>query len=122
MHRQKQQHPRCWAQPPPGPHNALLTEPPHRSAARGNATTGNTVSYSLSEAATACGLYKSTILRSIKAGRLIGTKDAFGQWRIEPAELDRVYPLGGSNGAAKQRNAPSRNDRAARGATPRRAC
>ena len=57
------------------------------------------MSYSLSEAATACGLYKSTILRSIKAGRLSGTKDALGQWRIEPAELDRVYPLGGRNGA-----------------------
>ena len=57
------------------------------------------MSYSLSEAATACGLYKSTILRSIKAGRLTGTKDALGQWRIEPAELHRVYPPAGSNGA-----------------------
>ena len=57
------------------------------------------MSYSLSEAATACGVYKSTILRSIKAGRLTGTKDALGQWRIEPAELHRVYPPAGSNGA-----------------------
>ena len=47
---------------------------------------------SLSEAATACGVYKSTILRSIKTGRLTGTKDALGQWRIEPAELHSVYP------------------------------
>jgi hypothetical protein len=57
------------------------------------------MSYSLGEAATACGVYKSTILRSIKAGRLTGTKDAFGQWRIEPAELHRVYPPAQSNGA-----------------------
>ena len=57
------------------------------------------MSYSLSEAATACGVYKSTVLRSIKIGRLTGTKDAFGQWRIEPAELRRVYPPAQSNGA-----------------------
>jgi hypothetical protein len=57
------------------------------------------MSYSLSEAATACGVYKSTILRSIKAGRLTGTKDALGQWRIEPAELHRVYQLAQRNDA-----------------------
>jgi hypothetical protein len=57
------------------------------------------MSYSLSEAATACGVYKSTILRSIKAGRLTGTKDALGQWRIEPAELHRVYTPAQRNGA-----------------------
>jgi len=57
------------------------------------------MSYSLSEAATACGIYKSTVLRSIKSGRLTATKDAFGQWRIEPAELHRVYPPVQSNDA-----------------------
>jgi excisionase family DNA binding protein len=50
------------------------------------------MSYSLSNAAAACGVYKSTVLRSIKAGRLTATKDGLGQWRIEPAELHRVYP------------------------------
>ena len=50
------------------------------------------MSYSLSNAAAACGVYKSTVLRSIRAGRLTATKDALGQWRIEPAELHRVYP------------------------------
>ena len=50
------------------------------------------MSYSLSEAATACGVHRGTIRQSIKTGRLSGTKDAFGQWRIEPAELHRVYP------------------------------
>jgi hypothetical protein len=57
------------------------------------------MSYSLSEAATACDLHKSTILRSIRAGRLTGTKDALGQWRIEPAELHRVYAPAQRNGA-----------------------
>ena len=56
------------------------------------------MSYSLSNAAAACGIYKSTVLRSIKAGRLTATKDALGQWRIEPAELHRVYPPAQSNG------------------------
>jgi hypothetical protein len=57
------------------------------------------MSYSLSNAAAACGVYKSTVLRSIKAGRLTATKDALGQWRIEPAELHRVYPPAQSNDA-----------------------
>jgi hypothetical protein len=35
---------------------------------------------------------KSSILRSIKAGRISGTKDEFGQWCIEPRELHRIYP------------------------------
>jgi hypothetical protein len=56
------------------------------------------MAYSLSNAAAACGIYKSTVLRSIKAGRLTATKDALGQWRIEPAELHRVYPPAQSNG------------------------
>jgi hypothetical protein len=37
------------------------------------------MSYSLSNAAAACGVYKSTVLRSIKSGRLTATKDALGQ-------------------------------------------
>jgi hypothetical protein len=67
------------------------------------------MSYSLSSAATACGVYKSTVLRSIKAGRLTATKDALGQWRIEPAELHRVYPPAQSNGADGN---PTRHDAA----------
>ena len=51
------------------------------------------MSYSVSEAATACGVYESSIRRSIKTGRLTGTKDALGHWRIEPAELHAVYPF-----------------------------
>ena len=48
--------------------------------------------YSLAEAAAATGLNKTTVLRSIKAGHIAGTKDALGQWQIEPAELRRVHP------------------------------
>ena len=36
---------------------------------------------------------KTSILRSIRAGRISGTKDEFGQWCIEPCELHRVYPV-----------------------------
>jgi hypothetical protein len=63
------------------------------------------MSYSLAEAAKATGLYKSTILRSIKAGRLTGTKDALGQWKLEPAELHRVYPPASDNGASTTQRA-----------------
>jgi len=50
------------------------------------------MSYSLAQAAAATGLNKTTLLRSIKSGRITGTKDALGQWQIDPAELHRVYP------------------------------
>ncbi len=50
------------------------------------------MSYTLATAAKATGLNKSTILRAIKGGQISGTKDPFGEWRIEPVELHRVYP------------------------------
>ena len=73
------------------------------------------MSYSLSNAAAACGIYKSTVLRSIKSGRLTATKDALGQWRIEPAELHRVYPAVQSNDAdgTGTRHGATAEDRAA---------
>jgi hypothetical protein len=48
--------------------------------------------YMLGQAARAVGMSKTSILRSIRAGRISGTKDEFGQWCIEPCELHRVYP------------------------------
>ena len=48
--------------------------------------------YNLATAAEATGLNKSTVLRSIKAGRISATKSELGEWQIEPAELHRVYP------------------------------
>jgi hypothetical protein len=50
------------------------------------------MSYTLATAAKATGLNKSTILRAIKGGQITGTKDQFGEWRVEPVELHRVYP------------------------------
>jgi hypothetical protein len=48
--------------------------------------------YTLGQAARAVGMSKTSIFRSIKAGRISGTKDEFGQWCIEPCELHRLYP------------------------------
>jgi hypothetical protein len=50
------------------------------------------MSYSLAAAAAACGVNRSTVLRAVKSGKVSATKDAHGQWQIEPAELHRVYP------------------------------
>jgi hypothetical protein len=67
---------------------------------------GTTMSISLSEAATAVGMYKSSVLRAIKAGKISAAKDEHGEWRIEPAELHRVYaPVAegdAKNGATRQ--------------------
>jgi hypothetical protein len=68
------------------------------------------MSYSLSQAATAIGMYRSTVLRAIKAGKISATKDVHGQWCIEPAELHRVYPpvadTAGDTSAARQHASP----------------
>jgi hypothetical protein len=48
--------------------------------------------YTLGQAAKACGMSKTSVLRSIKAGRISAGRDEFGQWAIEPCELHRVYP------------------------------
>ena len=56
---------------------------------------------SLSEAAAATGLNKTTVLRSIKSGKISGTRDPLGQWRIDAAELHRVYPPVADATAAK---------------------
>ena len=62
--------------------------------------------YTLGQAARAVGMSKTSIFRSIKAGRISGTKDEFGQWCIEPCELHRVYPAltdeTDTNGAEEQ--------------------
>ena len=50
------------------------------------------MSYTLTSAATATGLNRTTILRAIKPGKISGAKDEHGEWHIEPAELHRVYP------------------------------
>jgi excisionase family DNA binding protein len=44
------------------------------------------------EAAEQTGNSKPAILKAIKSGRLSATKNDQGEWRIDPAELFRVYP------------------------------
>src|SRR6516162_74231 len=61
------------------------------------------MSYSLVEAAIACGVNRSTVLRAIKASKISTSKDEQGEWRIEPAELHRVYPPVQANEARPER-------------------
>lgn len=49
------------------------------------------VNLSAQEAADAVGMSKPGIIKAIKSGRISATKDLNGGWRIEPAELFRVY-------------------------------
>jgi excisionase family DNA binding protein len=51
----------------------------------------NTMAYTLTEAATATGLSRSTIFRAIKSGRISATRIE-GNFSIEPVELHRVFP------------------------------
>ena len=65
------------------------------------------MSYTLGQAAKAVGMSKTSILRSIKAGRISAGRDEFGQWAIEPCELHRVYPAlsdetGSGNGTVER--------------------
>ena len=48
--------------------------------------------YTAGQAAKVAGVSTATITRAIKRGRLSGSKDGKGSWRIDPAELHRVYP------------------------------
>jgi excisionase family DNA binding protein len=57
----------------------------------------------LREAAEAVGTSKSTLFRAIRAGRISATRDDDGQFRIDPAELFRVYEP-----ATSERSAPPR--------------
>lgn len=45
----------------------------------------------LAEAAQRIGLHRSNLLRAIKAGRISGTRDDNGAYRIDESELVRVY-------------------------------
>jgi hypothetical protein len=50
------------------------------------------MSYTLAAAAKATGLKKARILKAIEDGRIVGRKDQHGEWRIERAELHRIFP------------------------------
>ncbi len=49
------------------------------------------MSLSAKEAAEQVGMSKQGILKAVKQGKLSAQKDPHGEWRIEPAELFRVY-------------------------------
>lgn len=49
------------------------------------------MSLSAKEAAEQVGLSKQAILKAINRGQLSATKDRKGEWRIDPAELFRVW-------------------------------
>jgi hypothetical protein len=72
------------------------------------------MAYTLTEAAKATGLNKSTIFRAIQKGTISAGRDATtGQWTVEPAELHRAYPpvdaaVAGND--AVEPIAPPRND------------
>jgi hypothetical protein len=57
---------------------------------------------SLSEAATAAGIAKSTIWRAIKTGRMSATRTDMGTYEVDPAELFRVFPATPKDGDLKQ--------------------
>ena len=50
------------------------------------------VMLSLSEAAIAAGIAKSTIWRAVKAGRISASRTVTGTYQVDPAELFRVFP------------------------------
>src|SRR6266567_2330841 len=64
------------------------------------------MSYTLAAAASATGLSKTIILRAIKDGRIVGTKDESGEWRIEPAQLSLLVPSIGEHGAGEPATLP----------------
>src|SRR5262245_7545869 len=64
---------------------------------------------SLQEAADLARVNKSTLFRAIKSGKISATKDEHNQYRLDPAELARVYPIAVSNGE-QQRAIPRKRD------------
>jgi len=47
----------------------------------------------LGAAAKLTGLNRTTVLRAIKSGRLSAARQDDGSYRIDPAELERVYTI-----------------------------
>jgi len=68
------------------------------------------MSYTIAVAAAVAGTDVATILRAIETGELTASKDARGEWRIVPAELDRVYPPIAARGAVGSAPPPSPAD------------
>lgn len=68
---------------------------------------------SLRQAAEATGKRKQTILKAIQDGRLSASRTETGEWRIQAAELFRVYQpvaVDGQQNRQPQRQEPLKND------------
>jgi hypothetical protein len=48
--------------------------------------------YSLTTAAAAAGINRTTVFRAIKTGRISAQRDSNGQWQLDPSEFHRVFP------------------------------
>ena len=69
--------------------------------------------YTVPQAAAAVGRNRSSILRAIRNGKISAVRDeASGDWRIDPAELHRLYPPQPEMRAPEAfgRDAPSRTN------------
>jgi hypothetical protein len=56
----------------------------------------------LSDAANAAGVAKSTIWRAIKSGRISASRTVIGSYQVDAAELFRVFPPAHKNDPMKQ--------------------
>lgn len=63
--------------------------------------------YTLGTAAKATGKAKSTILRAIKSGTISASKDATGNYSIDPSELHRVFDATPTQPAASNETQPT---------------
>ena len=67
------------------------------------------MSYTLGEAAKATGMSKAALSRAIKNGKLSAEKLDGGSFKIDPAELHRVYPPVATKHALEQERATVSN-------------
>ena len=61
------------------------------------------MSYTLGEAAKACGKSKATLSKAIKSGKISAERQVDGSFSIQAAELHRVYPPVSSTPASEQK-------------------
>jgi excisionase family DNA binding protein len=72
------------------------------------------MAYTLGEAAKAVGKSKATISKAIKNGRISAEKLENGAFKIEPAELHRVYPSQSVNTQTEQKQTLGEHEETAR--------
>ena len=65
------------------------------------------MSYTLGEAAKACGKSKATLSKAIKSGKISAKKNEDGSFSIEAVELHRVYPPVSETPKSEQIETPS---------------